>query len=109
MTFFWQFILLCSLQQIVYAKTPKIHINIKNHLFIPAEITISENTKVKLIIHNLDPTDEEFESHELNREKVIVSGRRGIIFIGPLPVGEYPFFGEFFPKTAQGKIIVKKK
>ena len=87
--------------------TPIIHIDIKNHLFSPSEITIPENTKVKLIIHNKDATDEEFESYELNREKVILGNRKGVIFIGPLPAGEYPFFGEFFPKTAQGKVIVK--
>ena len=91
----------------VYAATPVINIEIRNHLFIPSEITIPENTKIKLIIHNHDETDEEFESFELNREKVIVGKRKGVIFIGPLPAGEYPFFGEFFPKTAQGKVIVK--
>ena len=95
------------LPNLAWTKTPVIKINIKNHLFIPSEITIPENTKVKLIIYNLDDTDEEFESYELNREKVIVGQGRGIIFIGPLPVGEYPFFGEFFPKTAQGKVFVK--
>ncbi len=91
----------------VLAATPLIDVEIKNHLFIPSEIIIPENTKVKLVIHNRDETDEEFESYELNREKVIIGNRKGIIFIGPLPAGEYPFFGEFFPKTAQGKVIVK--
>jgi len=91
----------------VEAATPLIKIEIRNHLFIPSEITIPENTKVKLIIYNNDETDEEFESYELNREKVILGNRKGVIFIGPLPAGEYPFFGEFFPKTAQGKVIVK--
>ena len=94
-------------QSIVYAATPVINIEIRNHLFIPSEIVIPANTKVKLVIHNHDETDEEFESYELNREKVIIGQRKGIIFIGPLPAGEYPFFGEFFPKTAQGKVIVK--
>jgi len=90
-----------------WSGTPVIHIEIHNHLFNPSEIIIPENTKVKLIIHNKDTTDEEFESYELNREKVILGNRKGVIFIGPLPAGEYPFFGEFFPKTAQGKVIVK--
>jgi hypothetical protein len=90
-----------------WAETPIFKMSIQNHLFIPSEITIPENTKVKLIIHNLDDTDEEFESFELNREKIIIGNRKGVIFIGPLAKGEYPFFGEFFPKTAQGKIIVK--
>jgi hypothetical protein len=32
---------------------------------------------------------------------------KAIIFIGPLKPGEYPFFGEFNPKTAQGKVIAE--
>ena len=91
----------------VIAKTPVIEIEIKDHLFHPSEIVIPANTKIKLIINNLDPTPEEFESYELNREKVINGGRKAVIFIGPLPPGEYPFFGEFYPKTAQGKVVVE--
>ncbi len=89
------------------AKTPVIEIDIQDHLFHPSEIVIPANTKVKLIINNLDPTPEEFESYELNREKVINGSRKAVIFIGPLPPGEYPFFGEFHPKTAQGKVLVQ--
>jgi len=91
----------------VMAKTPVIEIDIKDHLFDPSEIVIPADTKVKLVINNLDSTAEEFESYELNREKVINGGRKAVIFIGPLPPGEYPFFGEFYPKTAQGKVLVK--
>ena len=94
-------------QSYAFAKTPTVEIEIKNHLFIPSDIRIPANTKVKLIIYNRDDEDEEFESYELNREKVIIGQGRGVIFIGPLPAGVYPFFGEFFPKTAQGKVIVE--
>jgi len=93
--------------QSAVAKTPVVEIDIKDHLFHPSEIVIPANTKVKLIINNLDPTPEEFESYELNREKVINGSRKAVIFIGPLSPGEYPFFGEFYPKTAQGKVIVE--
>jgi len=92
---------------VVYAATPIINIEIRNHLFFPDEIRIPADTKVKLIIINQDPTAEEFESYELNREKVIAGNTQAVIFIGPLAPGEYPFFGEFFPKTAQGKVIVE--
>ena len=88
------------------AATPVIEIEIKDHLFFPATIEIPANIKVKLLIINRDPTAEEFESYELNREKVISGNRKTVIFIGPLPPGEYPFFGEFYPKTAQGKVLV---
>lgn len=89
------------------ADKPEFTIEIRNHLFWPAELVIPAQTKVKLLVHNTDATPEEFESYELNREKVIMGGRTGVIFIGPLAPGEYPFFGEFHPKTAQGKVIAK--
>lgn len=91
----------------LFSATPVMEIEIKDHLFLPSEIVIPANTKIKLLISNLDPTPEEFESYELNREKVISGNSKTVIFIGPLPPGEYPFFGEFYPKTAQGKIVVK--
>lgn len=90
------------------AAPPVFEIEIRNHLFEPDTLTIPANTKVKLIVYNRDPTPEEFESFELNREKVIMGGRKAIIFIGPLPPGEYPFFGEFNPQTALGTILVKE-
>jgi plastocyanin len=86
---------------------PIIQVEIRDHLFYPAEIEIPPNTKVKLVFLNRDSTAEEIESSELNREKVISGNSQGLLFIGPLEVGEYPFAGEFFHKTAQGKIIVK--
>ena len=82
-------------------------IEIKNHQFKPAILTIAKGKKTKLIIKNLDNTPEEFESHDLNREKIILGNKKATIFLGPLAEGEYSFFGEFNPKTAQGKIIVK--
>lgn len=87
--------------------TPVVEIEIRNHLFFPSELEIPAQTKVKLLITNQDSTAEEFESYELNREKVIPGKSKGVVFIGPLPPGEYPFFGEFYPKTAQGKILIK--
>ena len=89
------------------ADTPVFEIVIKDHLYYPSELEIPAGTKVKLVIINQDTAPEEFESYELNREKVIMGNSRGIIFIGPLPAGTYPFFGEFNPLTAQGNIQVK--
>lgn len=91
-----------------WAGTPVYEIIIRDHLFYPAEITIPANTKVKLLIRNQDPTPEEFESYELNREKVILGNSQTVIFIGPLKPGEYPFFGEFNMTSAQGKVIVSE-
>ena len=101
-------LIVCSIGAVpVQAGKPVFEIEIRGHLFLPSEVVVPANTKVKLLVYNRDPTSEEFESYELNREKVIMGNRKAVIFIGPLLPGEYPFFGEFHPETAQGKVIVE--
>jgi hypothetical protein len=82
-------------------------IELKNHTFQPRELIIPANKKVKITIVNLDPEPEEFDSFDLNREKVLFPNRKSRIFVGPLKPGTYEYFGEFHPNTARGKIIVK--
>lgn len=80
---------------------------IKEHRFEPSEITIPAGKKIKLLVDNQDSTPEEFESHSLNREKVIAGKSKATIYIGPLTPGRYTFEGEFNVKTAQGAIIAQ--
>lgn len=98
--------LLCA-ASLAQAQTPEVELVIRGHLFYPAELEVPAHTKVKLLVINEDPTPEEFESYELNREKVILGNSRAVIFIGPLAPGEYPFFGEFNMSTALGTIIAR--
>ena len=86
---------------------PEFRLVIRDHRFVPAELKVPANTKIKLVVVNQDATPEEFESHELNREKV-VTGRGTIpVYVGPLKPGRYPFFGEFHAETAQGALIAQ--
>ena len=80
---------------------------IREHRFEPAELRVPAGQKIKLVVHNQDNTPEEFESHELNREKVIAPGAKANIFVGPLKPGRYPFYGEFNEKTARGVLIAE--
>ncbi len=82
-------------------------LTIKDHMFSPATLEIPAGEKVKITIINQDPTPEEFESYELNREKIIQGNSQGVVFIGPLDPGTYPYFGEFNMDTAKGEIIAK--
>lgn len=91
----------------VMAATPEILITIKGHQFTPSEVKVPQGVKVKLIIDNQDATPEEFESHALNREKVIAGKTKGSVFIGPLKAGKYDFVGEFHAATAKGTIVVE--
>jgi len=98
---------LSALSVSVWAADPEFALVIRDHRFLPEEIRVPAGRKVKLAVHNQDATPEEFESHELNREKMIAPGGKVIIFIGPLAPGRYPFFGEFNEKTARGAVIAE--
>jgi len=80
---------------------------IRGHKFEPAELTVPAGKKVKLVIENQDDTAEEFESYELNREKVVPPKGQIVIYVGPLEPGRYPFFGDFHQDTARGVLIAK--
>lgn len=91
----------------VYAEMPEVNLVIKDHKFEPKEVRVPAGKKVKLVVENQDPTPEEFESHELHREKIIAGNKTVKIMIGPLKPGRYPFFGEFHEDTARGVIIAE--
>jgi len=91
----------------VLAQDAEVRLVLRDHRFEPAEITVPADKKVKLLIENQDATAEEFESYDLNREKVVPAKGTISIFVGPLKPGRYPFFGDFHKDTAQGVLIAK--
>ena len=88
-------------------KTDEYKIVIKDHQFSPEPLVIPADQKIKLIVENQDPTVEEFESYDLNREKVVAGRGKIILFVGPLKSGTYKYFGEFHRDTARGEIIAE--
>jgi len=90
------------------ADLPSVELNIRQHRFEPARVTIPAGRKVLLVVHNRDATPEEFESNEFNREKVIMGGRSARIYVGPLKAGSYRFYGEFHADSAQGVLVVEE-
>jgi cytochrome b involved in lipid metabolism len=80
---------------------------IKEHRMNPAELQVPAGQKIKLLVDNQDATPEEFESHTLNREKIIPGNAKATVYIGPLKPGSYEIFGDFHQETAQGRIIAK--
>ena len=99
--------LLCFVSLSALAADPEFAIVIREHRFEPSEVRVPAGQKVKLIVHNQDSTPEEFESHSLNREKVIPGGAKATIFIGPLKAGRYDFFGEYNQATAKGVVVAE--
>ncbi len=89
------------------AADPEFTFTIRNHRFDPTELRVPAGKKIRLVIDNQDASAEEFESHALNREKVIPGKSKVPIFIGPLKPGRYPFVGEFNQSTAKGVVIAE--
>jgi len=89
------------------AGVPEMLLTLRDHRFTPAEIQIPANARVRLVVDNQDATPEEFDSHALNREKVIPGNSKATLFVGPLAPGRYPFMGEFNAATAQGAIVAR--
>ena len=83
------------------------HLTIKDHRFQPERLEVPAGIKFKLIVRNEDSTPEEFESFDLNREKIVPPGQEIPVFLGPLDPGEYKIFGDFHQDTAQGVIVAK--
>ena len=85
----------------------EIRLAIQDHKFEPAELKVPAGQKIKLLIENRDASAEEFESLELNREKIVGPNATIIVYIGPLEPGRYPYFGEFHMDTAQGVVVAE--
>lgn len=81
-------------------------LTLKNNQFSPKELTIPAHQKIKLIVKNQDTAAAEFESTDLNREKVVTPNSEITVYIGPLDAGTYTFFDDFHRDTT-GAVIVK--
>jgi hypothetical protein len=86
---------------------PPVPLLLKDHRFTPAELTVKANQPFAIKVTNADGVADEFDSDSLKREKVIAGGQTGVVRVGPLPPGRYPFMGEYHAKTAQGAVIVR--
>lgn len=85
-------------------------IKFRNGRFEPASLTINANAPVKLRVRNADGAPIEFESFELNRERVVPPGQAVTVFLPSLSPGSYQFFDDFHrevpPRNADRKMIV---
>lgn len=88
------------------AERPSYPLRIDPTGFTPAELHVPAGQKIVLQITNAGTGPAEFESTDLNREKVIPPGDRVIVYVGPLRPGTYAFFDDFHPRL-RGRIVAK--
>ena len=85
----------------------EIALTIENNRFQPEEIRVKANTPFVLVITNKDQGPEEFESHDLQIEKVIPAGKTVRLKMPALKPGTHSFVGEYHAQTAKGRIVAE--
>jgi plastocyanin len=79
---------------------------IHGQAFQPSTLTIPAGRQITILVKNQDSLPAEFESPDLNREKVIPGGTALPLFVGPLAPGSYKFFNDFHPSST-GLLVVR--
>jgi plastocyanin len=102
------FVLLCAAMARPAAAddATNIVIAIKDHKFVPSEVTAPAGQRLKITVRNEDNATSEFESSDFHREKVVLAGGEIIVYVGPLDAGSYEFFDDFHPQT-RGHLVIK--
>ncbi len=77
-------------------------LTIKNHHFVPSEVSVPAGERFRIEVENQDSTPAEFESADLRVEKIVVPGGKIAVMVGPLKPGIYKFFDDYHPDTATG-------
>jgi hypothetical protein len=86
---------------------PTFKIEMKDGVISPLRIEVPANKPFKLEIHNIGKTPTEFESIELNREKVLAPQSQSFIVFRKLSPGEYTFFDDFHPEAPKALLVAR--
>jgi hypothetical protein len=88
---------------VAWAADP-VSLTLKDHRFVPAEVTAPANERFRIDVVNQDSTPAEFESSDLRAEKIVVPGGKISVMAGPLKPGKYRFFDDYNPDQAKGTL-----
>jgi hypothetical protein len=80
---------------------------LRDHRFVPAELTAPANKRIVLEVTNEDKTPAEFESKALRAEKIIAGGAKITLQIRALAPGRYRFFDDYHENTTDGFLVVQ--
>jgi plastocyanin len=74
--------------------------------FEPAQVSTPSGARVRLEVSNETAAAIEFESFELNRERVVQPGQKVAVYLSGLSPGRYEFFDDFHPER-KGVLVVE--
>jgi hypothetical protein len=75
--------------------------------FEPDELVVKAKTPFRLRVVNAAKDPIEFESFELNRERVVLPGAEIVVYLPALDPGSYKYFDDFHHDTGEGTITAK--
>jgi hypothetical protein len=74
-------------------------ITLKDRQFSPQNLEIPARQKTIITVKNQQSFPAEFESSDLNREKLIAANSEIKVFLGPLNPGTYKYYDDFHRET----------
>lgn len=101
------FLALLALPVASQADQPASALTFHDGHFEPAVLSVSAGEPVHLTVVNQDSAAIEFESFELNRERVVPPGHTITVLLPKLDPGEYHFFDDFNRDAGQGTITAR--
>jgi plastocyanin len=79
---------------------------VKDAGFEPAQLEAPAGARVRIEVANQTAGAIEFESFDLNRERVIQPGQKATVYVSGLAAGRYEFFDDFHQQR-RGALVVK--
>jgi Cupredoxin-like domain len=75
--------------------------------FVPQQLIVPANQPLKIKVINAAAQPIEFESFELNRERVVPPGGEITVYLPSLSAGSYNFFDDFNRDATHGTLVAK--
>src|SRR5262245_23056010 len=91
---------------VVHADELTVPLVVEDGGFRPAQLSTPTGAKVRLEVSNETAAAIEFESFELNRERVVQPGQKVAVYLSGLSPGRYEFFDDFHPER-KGILVVE--
>ena len=98
--------LLLALAATARGEERSIALAVAEHGFAPPEIEAAAGERLRLEVTNQTAVAIEFESFELNRERVVPPGRTVAVYVSGLSPGRYEFFDDSHQER-RGALVVK--
>ncbi|HLK12969.1 MAG TPA: cupredoxin domain-containing protein [Candidatus Binatia bacterium] len=88
------------------ADEPAVALSVAEGGFSPSEIEAPSRSRVRIEVTNRTAVAIEFESFELNRERVVQPGQTVSVWVSGLEPGRYEFFDDFH-RERRGTLVVR--